>query len=359
MGTPASSLTSFNAAVRKSIPSVVSINYKETTDRLVTRLTPGGLMEGKVIDESNTLGSGVIIRSDGYIITSYHVVADNQNISGSDITVTLDGGRTMEARVVTVDEVNDLALLKVDAEDLPSLTPTDTSHLQEGDIVLAIGNPRNVGQSVTMGIVSALWRKEDTYVIQTDAAINPGNSGGALVDIDGNLVGINSTIVSESGGSEGIGFSIPATDALSLLSDYLASGPRGYLGVTTSPVDLTEGRARFGQEVQGLEVDELLSGGPAEKAGILVGDVLTAVDDTKLVIPSPIRLDDEAQQRAMFAPISDLPAGSRVTIEVFRDGAFLQLSAELGVGDPRIFRVYEQVPEELAPPAAAPPAALN
>ncbi len=348
----AAPLVSFNGAIRKSAPSVVSINYRETTERRVAVLTPRGFEEGTVTDENNSLGSGVILRSDGYIVTSYHVVADSPNISGLEITATLENGRTMEARVVSVDETNDLALLKVDAENLPVFAPTDTSHLQVGDIVLAIGNPRNVGQSVTMGIISALWRQGDTFVIQTDAAINPGNSGGALVDINGNLIGINSTIVSESGGSEGIGFSTRADDALALLSDYLASGPRGFLGVTSAAVPLSEGRARYAQEVQGLEVVEIASGGPAEKAGIRIGDILTAVDDTKLVIPTPFNPEDEAQARSIFAPISNLPAGSKVTIEIFRDGSFQGIPVELGVGDPRIFRFWEQVDPQLSELAA-------
>jgi S1-C subfamily serine protease len=338
---PAPGLLSFNTAVRKSVPSVVSINYTETMDRLITVLTPRGLAQDKITDESKSLGSGVIIRPDGYIITSYHVVSNQPNISDADITVTLDNGRTMEARVVSVDQENDLALLKVDAENLPALVPTDTSHLLVGDIVLAIGNPRNVGQSVTMGIVSALWRKDDTYVIQTDAAINPGNSGGALVDINGNLIGINSTIVSESGGSEGIGFSIPATEALELLGRYLASGPRGYLGVTSSPVEVRQARARFGVDIQGVEVNEVAQGGPADRAGIKVGDIITAADDTKLTIPDPFDPSDETQARAIFSPISDLPAGSSVVIEVFREGEFLKIPVVLGAGDPRIYRVYE------------------
>ena len=353
---PAPGLVSFNAAVRKSVPSVVSINNTETTDRKITLFTPRGRAGDFVVkDESNSLGSGVIISADGYIVTSYHVVAENPNISGSDITVTLDNGRTMEARVLATDKDNDLALLKVDAENLPALTPIDTSHLKTGDVVLAIGNPRNVGQSVTMGIISALWSRDDTFVIQTDAAINPGNSGGALIDVDGNLIGINSSIVSESGGSEGIGFSIPANNALTLLSKYLASGPRGYLGVTTSAVDLEEGRGRFGQDVQGFEVDSMMSGGPAEKAGIRVGDILTAVNDTKLLIPARLQAEDEAQARAAFAPISELPAGSRVVIEVFRDNGFLQFPVELGEGDPRIFRVWEVVPENSVAPDASSP----
>ncbi len=350
-------LGSFNEAVRKSAPSVVSINKKETTDYLVGHLTPTGqfFAEDLIKDDSNSLGSGVIIRQDGYIITGYHVVFTETGAS-SEITVTLHDGRILEARIVSLDEKNDLALLKVDAEELPPLDLADTSRLQVGDVVLAIGNPRNVGQSVTFGIISALWQRDDSFVIQTDAAINPGNSGGALIDVDGDLVGINSTIVSESGGSEGIGFSIPADRALDLLAQYLASGPRGYLGVTTSALALPNGQRRFGQDIQGFEVEDIVTGGSADKAGIRIGDIITAVEGRKVSVRDE---RDTAEAWELMSSISDLPPGSQITVEVFRDSGFLQLSAILSVGVPQIFNVFKEVPIGPETDALSVPADIN
>jgi serine protease DegQ len=341
----ASPLVSFNGAIRKSAPSVVSINYRETTERLVREWTPFGYIARPVQDGTSSLGSGVIIRPDGYIITAYHVVfTANKTIAGNDISVTLQNGTVLQARIISLDEKSDLALLKVDAENLPSLKLADTRRLQVGDMVLAIGNPRNIGQSASQGIISALWSNGDSFVIQTDAAINPGNSGGALVNIDGDLIGINSTIVSESGGSEGIGFSIPADKAVALLDQYFAA-PRGYLGVTTAYLTLEEGRQQFGVDVQGFLVNQVAANSPADKAGIKPGDVITAMGDQKIAADD---LQDEEEARSYIsAAVSALPTGELVTIEVFRGSEFVQLPVILGIGgEPQIFRSYEQVREQ-------------
>jgi S1-C subfamily serine protease len=255
----------------------------------------------------------------------------------------------MSARIVALDEENDLALLKVDAEQLPALRTADTGRLQSGDIVLAIGNPRNVGQSVSMGIISALWERDDTFVIQTDAAINPGNSGGALINIDGDLIGINSTIISESGGSEGIGFSTPANMALRLLEEFLASGPNGYLGVSAQGIAASEARKRFGVELQGIEIDEVVANGAAEKAGLRAGDIITGVDGQKLSISIsvPENLEEleaaRAEASTAIATITDRPAGELIVLDVFREGAFIQVPVILGVGVPQIFDSIEEV----------------
>jgi S1-C subfamily serine protease len=348
----AAPIVSFNGAIRKSAPSVVSINYQETTERLVREWTPFGYIQRPVQDGSSSLGSGVIIRPDGYIITAYHVVfTANKTVAGNDISVTLQNGNVLQARVISLDEKNDLALLKVDAEGLPSLDLADTRRLQEGDIVLAIGNPRNIGLSASQGIISALWRDGDSFVIQTDAAINPGNSGGALVNIDGDLIGINSTIVSESGGSEGIGFSIPAGKALDLLEQYFAA-PRGYLGVTTENLTLEEGQDLFGVDVQGFLVNQVSVNSPAEQAGIRTGDIITAIGDKKVMTDA--LQDEPAALSFLTAAISDVPTGELVTIEVFRGEEFVQIPVILGVGGaPQIFRSYEAVP---AKPSAQDPA---
>lgn len=330
---PAAPLTlSFNAAIKRAAPAVVSINNQEVLARTV--LTFRGLVEQPF--ENSSLGSGVILNPDGFIVTSYHVMADSASRYrlDQDITVTLNDRRTFDARLLMLDEPNDLALLKVDADNLTHLELADNSHLQVGDIVLAIGNPRNIGQSVTFGIISALWRREDSYVIQTDAAINPGNSGGALIDIDGHFIGVNSTIVSGSGGSEGISFAVPAVKAMELLERYLASDPGGYLGVNAEGITLQQGLEQFGREVQGFLIKEVSAHAPAHKAGLQVNDVITAVNGNRIEVP---QTDDVAVAYQMIAAISDLPPGETVVLEIFRDGAFVEVPAVLGYGEPTVF----------------------
>lgn len=344
---------SFSNAINSAFPAVVSVNFKQTVER--TRdvlISPTTIRRYYYTDDNNGLGSGVVISPDGFIITSYHILfnpeadaspglADELNYKAG-ITATFSDGRSREARLVSLDEKNDLALLKVDAEDLPYLNLADTSQLKAGDLVLAIGNPRNIGQSVTQGIISALWERDDSYMIQTDAAINPGNSGGALIDLQGRLIGINSTIVSESGGSEGISFAIPADKGVALLEQYLASGPSGYLGVHSEVLTLAEGQAQFGRDVQGFKVNDVALNSPAEKAGILPGDIITGVNESKLVIRSE---PDEAEARRVIGTISNLPPGELIMVEVFRNSEFLQLPAILGIGEPQ---VYYPEPEDTA-----------
>jgi serine protease DegS len=179
-------------------------------------------------------------------------------------------------------------------------------------------------------------------MIQTDAAINPGNSGGALIDVAGKLIGINSTIVSESGGSEGISFSIPADKAIDLLDRYLASGPSGYLGVAADYLTLMEGRTLFRRDMQGYIVLDVKANGPAEKAGIEVNDIIVGVNGNRIVI-SDANDEETLAFQTVFDAISSLPPGELVRIEVFRAGTFLQLEATLGIGEPQIYRVAEEV----------------
>ncbi|HWK53410.1 MAG TPA: trypsin-like peptidase domain-containing protein [Hyphomicrobiales bacterium] len=345
---------SFSAPIRRAAPAVVSINSKYAMEQAVLRLIqPPRLSPGRpkmiaipdTIDwENSSLGSGVIISPDGYIVTSYHVVffdtkkgQDNQDKHiqevSENITITLNDGREVEGRVVALDEKQDLALLKVDEENLPYLDLANTRRLQVGDVVLAIGNARNIGQSVSLGIVSALLRRDDSYVIQTDAAINPGNSGGALIDQNGQLIGINSFIVSESGGSEGISFAVPAAEATRLLQDFLESGPPGYLGVDSSALSLDEGRERFGEEVQGFRVKSVAGNSPADKAGIRPDDVITGVNDIKITISDGANTEQAFRAIGM---ISNQPPGQLIVVEVYREGEFLRLPAILGVGVPQL-----------------------
>jgi serine protease DegS len=350
---------SFSAPIRAAAPAVVSINYWEKLERDVLRVYPqarGNIGVFDTVDEENSsLGSGVIISPDGYIVTSYHVVfpgnTEGRGIREVDnsITITLTDGREVLGRVVSLDEKHDLVLLKVDETNLPYITLTDSSKLQVGDVVLAIGNPRNIGQSVSFGIISALLRRDDSYVIQTDAAINPGNSGGALIDQDGKLIGINSFIVSESGGSEGISFSVPATEATKLLRSYLESGPSGYLGVDSSALSLSQGKQRFGKEVQGFLVKEVTPQSPADKAGIQTGDVITGVNGTQIEITDG---RDTAQAFRAIGLISNLPPGQLIEVDVFRNGEILSLPAILGVGEPQLEGELVK-PEQMGRPEAA------
>jgi serine protease DegS len=338
---PSAPRISFNNAIRSAAPAVVSINSRQTVVRPEDRIfvTPRGFQRGRVgvTVEDNSLGSGVIISPDGYIVTSYHVIfSDEIPIeNSSDISISLNDGREMKARLLEINEADDLALLKIDADNLPYMKQANTSNLMVGDIVLAIGNPRNIGQSVTQGIISQLWRRGDSFVIQTDAAINPGNSGGALIDVEGNLIGINSIIVSESGGSEGISFAIPADKALSLLQEY---SPSGYLGVESEAMTLARGRAEFNEDVQGFKVNDVFSSSPAEKAGIRIGDIITGVNDTKLSIQNA---EDQAEAYRVISAISNLPPGELIMLELYREGELIKLPVILGVGEPKVFNVLE------------------
>jgi serine protease DegS len=329
---PVTATLSFSAAIKTALPAVVSINNQESLPQTVLTLRGIGVRDY----EKNSLGSGVILNQEGFIITSYHVMSDPavRYRFDQDIIVTLNDRRNYDARLLLLDEANDLALLKIDADNLAHLELADNSRLEVGDIVLAIGNPRNIGQSVTFGIISALWRREDSYVIQTDAAINPGNSGGALIDTDGHFIGVNSTIVSGSGGSEGISFAVPAAKAMELLERYLASDPSGYLGVNADGLTLEQGRLMFGQDVQGFLISEVTANAPAQKAGLQVKDLITAVNGNKINVPTT---DDMAKAYEIIASISDLPPGDSVTLEIFRDGALIEVSATLGYGEPAVF----------------------
>jgi len=271
---------SFSAAARTAAPAVVSINtskavrHPRSSDPWFqfffgdqgTRIQPG-------------LGSGVIISADGYILTNNHVV------EGADaIEVTLTDSRRVGARVIGTDPETDVAVLYIELDNLPVIALGDSDALQVGDQVLAIGNPFGVGQTVTSGIVSALGRSQlgiNTFenFIQTDAAINPGNSGGALVDIHGNLMGINTAIYSRTGGNMGIGFAIPISTAKMVLEGIVSEGrvTRGWIGV--EPNDLSPELAQtFGVQVtQGVLITGVLQGGPAALAGIRPGDVIVQV----------------------------------------------------------------------------------
>lgn len=284
----AGAVVSYHEAVKTSAPAVVSIF---TTTKVDNRLNPlmadpifreffGDSLQSAPQNESN-LGSGVIVREDGYILTNNHVIKGAEQI-----VVALYDGRRVEAKIIGTDVDTDLAVIKIELNKLPVL-PFKLSGNQVGDVVLAIGNPFGVGQTVTQGIISATERTDlgiNTYenFIQTDAAINPGNSGGALIDVAGNLIGVNTAIFSRSGGSLGIGFAIPASTSRQVLDAILKDGRvvRGWLGVSLARAE------RKSEDLLNDKEPAIVAGvmedGPAGKAGLQVGDEIIQVNDEKI-----------------------------------------------------------------------------
>ncbi|MBV8666029.1 MAG: Do family serine endopeptidase [Burkholderiaceae bacterium] len=283
---------SYRDAAKRAMPSVVNIfTTKEAKraknpfmeDPLYRKFFGDGAAEQD--EKQFSLGSGVIVSPDGYILTNNHVVE-----AADEIEVALADGRKLAAKVVGTDPDTDLAVVKVDLHNLPAISLGRADQAKVGDVVLAIGDPFDVGQTVTMGIISALGRNrlginafED--FIQTDAAINPGNSGGALVDTNGNLLGINTAIYSRTGGSLGIGFAIPVTTAKSVMEAIITKGQvvRGYIGVESQ--DITPELAEsFGLNTKtGAIIAGVVKGGPADKAGIKPGDILVAVEGKQVL----------------------------------------------------------------------------
>jgi len=273
---------SFSGAARKAAPAVVSINTSKAVRHPRSNDPWFQFFFGDQGPQEQTgLGSGVIISPDGYILTNNHVVE-----GADDIEVTLTDSRQVRASVIGTDPETDLAILKIALDKLPVIVLGDSDQLAVGDQVLAIGNPFGVGQTVTSGIVSALGRSQlgiNTFenFIQTDAAINPGNSGGALVDVNGNLLGINTAIYSRSGGSMGIGFAIPVSTAKMVLDSIVKDGhvTRGWIGV--EPNELSPELAEtFGVKAgAGVIVTGVLQAGPAAQAGMRPGDVILQVQD--------------------------------------------------------------------------------
>ncbi|MFP3244938.1 MAG: Do family serine endopeptidase [Paraburkholderia sp.] len=274
---------------------------------------------------ASNLGSGVIVSSEGYILTNQHVV------DGADqIEIALADGRTTTAKVIGVDPETDLAVLKVNLTNLPTITLGRMDQTRVGDVVLAIGNPFGVGQTVTMGIVSALGRNHlgiNTFenFIQTDAAINPGNSGGALVDVNGNLLGINTAIYSRSGGSLGIGFAIPVSTARSVLESIITTGSvtRGWIGV--EPQDVTPEIAEsFGlDQKSGAIVAGVLKNGPADRAGIKPGDILVSVDG-----------QDITDTTRLLNLIAQIKPGTNAKIHLVRKNHEMDLEVMIGKRPP-------------------------
>jgi len=330
---PGAAPASYAAAVARAAPSVVNIYTAKHVDVPLVPLPADPRLEqflrglpGFTRREASTsLGSGVIVRADGTILTNYHVIE-----AADAIEVRLRDGRRAAAKLVGADPESDLAVLKIGLPDLPAIAFDPAPSVRVGDVVLAIGNPFGVGQTTTQGIVSAVGRNRlglNTYedFIQTDAAINPGNSGGALIDTRGELVGINTAIYSETGGSLGIGFAIPAAAAHHILDEILAHGRvrRGWLGL--EPQDITPDLAQaFGlKDTRGAIVARILPGGPAARAGVRVGDVIRSLDG------QPV--EDAYDLVNRLAP---LPTDSTARLALLRQGRTLTLDVKVGVRPP-------------------------
>jgi serine protease DegQ len=327
LGVPASAsapgANTYADAAKKAMPAVVNIYTSKAVttrnplldDALLRRYFPE-LAERAITRRASSLGSGVIVSPDGYVLTNHHVID-----GADDIELVLADGRELPAHVKGVDPESDLAVLKTDGDDLPTITFGTVDGLQVGDVVLAIGNPFGFGNTVTHGIVSALGRNhlginrfED--FIQTDAAINPGNSGGALVDSGGNLIGINSTIYSQSGGSMGIGFAIPVSLARTVLAQIIQDGAvtRGWLGVEPQSLTREAAQALALARPDGVLIRALQRDGPADRAGIQVRDVVVEIGGK----PTP----DVPQ---LLARIAELAPGANTRVKVVRAGKPLDI----------------------------------
>jgi len=329
--TPSSS-DSYSYAAKKAMPAVVNIF---TSKKVVANPHQKFLDDprfrqffGDQLDElesqaqpENSLGSGVIVSEQGLILTNNHVIA-----AADEIEIALSDGRKMSARVVGTDPDTDLALIKVDAENLPAITFSSADKLSVGDVVLAIGNPFGVGQTVTQGIVSALGRNHlginiFENFIQTDASINPGNSGGALIDTNGNLVGINSAIYSRSGGSMGIGFAIPATLARQVMEQIVLQGnvTRGWIGIEAQDITAELAESFKLSQQKGALIAGVLRDGPADRAGLRAGDILLEIDGKSV-----------ADSGSMLNLIAVLKPNQKATVKIARAEKTISVAILIG-----------------------------
>ena len=318
---------SYASAVAKAAPAVVNINTAKVVtlkrnpffdDPLFRQFFGGELTPQKRLETS--LGSGVIISEKGFILTNHHVV------SGADaIQVSLNDGRTAAAKVIGSDPESDLAVLRIDLPRISAIALGVSDKIRVGDVVLAIGNPFGVGQTVTMGIISATGRNQlgiNTFenFIQTDAAINPGNSGGALIDVHGTLVGINTAIFTRSGGSQGIGFAIPTSLSKEVLDQIIQHGRtvRGWLGVEAQAITPELAQALGLKETRGVIIAGVVTNGPADKAGIRRGDIVRAIEGEKI-----------NDAHGVLMSVSKRKPGTKVKIDLVRDNKEQSVTATL------------------------------
>lgn len=325
---------SYHDAVKRSMPAVVNIFTSKASAKPKTRKGTNPYSADPLFkfffgdqppeeEPSSSLGSGVLVSPEGYILTNHHVISD-----ADDIDVALSDGRKVKAQVIGSDPETDIAVLKIEAKKLPTpITLGKVESVHVGDVVLAIGNPFGVGQTVTSGIASALGRDHvgiNTFenFIQTDAAINPGNSGGALIDTRGNLIGINTAIYSNNGGSMGIGFAIPINLAKQVMESILANGSvtRGWIGV--EPQNLSKELAEslgIPANTEGVLLSGVLEGGPAARSGVKPGDVLIDVND------KPIK-----DVRGLLNQIAQISPGNQAKLTILRKGKKMELIAQTG-----------------------------
>ena len=315
---------SLREAAARATPSVVNIFTSKETK--VARIAPTndplfrrffGNLFGESVQKASSLGSGVIVSADGYILTANHVVE-----GADEIELALMDGRKVAARIVGVDPETDLAVLKAEQKGLPAITFARADKARVGDVVLAIGNPFGVGQTVTSGIVSALGRSQigiNTYenFIQTDAAINPGNSGGALVDSNGQLIGVNTAIFSRSGGNLGIGFAIPVSVARSVMDSIIATGTvtRGWMGIELQNVV----QAAESNTHAGVRVANVMPASPAAQAGIQPGDWLTAIEGKPVV-----------DTTSLLNTVAALKPGSQAALTLLRERSEVKVKVTVG-----------------------------
>lgn len=319
---------SYNDAVRKAVPAVVNIfTSKEIKsprhpflDDPLFRQFFGDQFEDQP-QRATSLGSGVIVSSKGYILTNHHVVE-----AADEIEVALADGKKLKAKAVGSDPETDIAVLQVEGVPLPAIVFGDADVLRVGDVVLAIGNPFGVGQTVTMGIVSALGRNQlgiNTFenFIQTDAAINPGNSGGALIDTAGNLVGINTAIYSQSGAAVGIGFAIPASSAKQVMEQIIQTGSvtRGWIGVEAQEITPEIADSFRLGSTNGVLLAGILRGGPADRAGLKPGDILLAIEGSPVKDPN-----------SMLNLVAALAPGKPAAIRLRRDNKDMEIQVAVG-----------------------------
>ena len=320
--------SSYSEAALKAMPAVVNIFTSQDVKRPRHPLQEDPVFRYFFGDPSDPamqrregLGSGVIVSDTGYILTNHHVID-----AVDQIEVALADSRKVPARIVGADTETDLAVLKIEVQDAPSITFAQSDRLKVGDVVLAIGNPFGVGQTVTLGIVSGLGRSHlgiATFenFIQTDAAINPGNSGGALVDTRGNLVGINTAILSQTGSAAGISYAIPVSIARQVMEQIIQKGSvtRGWVGVGVQDITKELAEALKLERAAGVLISQVERGGPADRAGVKLGDVLVAVNDTPV-----------ADSIGMLNLIAALSPGARARLRLLRDRSAVDLTVTVG-----------------------------